>query len=79
MKNVFLTNSNSTPLIKTSIYSAQSQSNISFKKKFSNYKNDFNNNNTHNNKNINELSESRERNKNLEFYPYPLALNSFGI
>ena len=78
MKNVFLTNSNSTPLIKTSNYSAQSQSNISFKKKFSNYKNDFNNNNTHNNKSINELSESRERNKNLEFYPYPLALNSFG-
>ena len=40
MKNVFLTNSNSTPMIKTSNYSVQSISNNTIKKKYSNYKND---------------------------------------
>ena len=75
MKNVFLTNSNSTPMIKTSNYSVQSISNNTIKKKY--YKND-NNFYNNNNKSINELNESREKNKNIEFYPYPLALNSFG-
>jgi hypothetical protein len=78
MKNVFLTNSNSTPMIKTSNYSVQSISNNTIKKKYSNYKNDNYNFYNNNNKSINELNESREKNKNIEFYPYPLALNSFG-